>query len=37
MTQIELEAYNAIKRIAKESERLNNNLEKLIELLTNKN
>lgn len=36
MTQIELEAYNAIKRIPKELEALNKNIEKLIECLTNK-
>jgi prefoldin subunit 5 len=36
MTQIELEAYNAVKRMAKELETLNKNIEKLIECLTNK-
>ncbi len=36
MTQIELEAYTAIKRMAKELETLNKNIEKLIECLTNK-
>lgn len=36
MTQIELEAYTAVKRMAKELETLNKNFEKLIECLTNK-
>ncbi len=36
MTQIELEAYIAVKRIVKELENLNKTVEKLIECLTSK-